>query len=145
MLYLQEHVSCRNYEQGDRPSIEYYRAAKGETWKTRLNDNKIVFMMKGGGRVAFDQYDDRISKGMMILLPGGCDCRALAEEDTEFMVCRLKNNLQLCEHFSLEKLYNVSVEIEDKYRPLAINTPMEAYVNSLKEYITDNVRCLYFF
>ncbi|MCC8095681.1 MAG: helix-turn-helix domain-containing protein [Tannerellaceae bacterium] len=145
MLYLQEHVSCRNYEQSDTPTIQYFRAARGESWKSHLNDNKIIFMIEGEVWICFDQFDEKITRGMMIVLPGGCDCRALAEKDASFMVCRLRNNLQLCEHFSLEKLYKSTTGIGEKHAPLLINAPLKVYIYSLKEYISDDIRCIYFF
>ncbi|MCC8154948.1 MAG: hypothetical protein LIP01_12565 [Tannerellaceae bacterium] len=106
MLYVDEHKICRNYEKDGRPTMEYKRASKGEHIESVFTENKIVFMLEGLLSVVCGNFDDCLKKGHMLVVPGGTPYVVDVLEKASYIICRIKNNLHLCEEFSLEKLFH---------------------------------------
>ncbi len=145
MLYLNEHRICRNYQEHPKPMIECREIAKGETLASKLTENKIFFILKGIIFLSYGSYQDTLSKGFFIVVPGGNDYTISVLEDTYIVICRLKNNLQLCEQYSIEKLFTGQNDQFVDCSPLQMKGPMELYVNHLIKYLEDGIRCIYLF
>jgi len=147
LLYAQEHLSCYNYEKGDRPTIEKLSLKKGEIWNVFPLDNKAIFIMDGSLLFSFGDVTDKvIHTGKMMLLPAGSQFTSVAEEDSVFIVMRLHNTKQLCDCFSLDALMK---EKGKNFKPdlyfLDINERVQPFLSFLDTCMSDGLRCTYYF
>lgn len=147
LLYTQEHLTCFNYEKGERPTIERISLKKGLFWRIFPIDNKVIFVLKGSLHFSYGEIVNKtIPSGKMMLLPAGSQCIAHSDEDSEIIIMRLHNTRQLCDCFSLDALLR-----EDKgdFIPgiyfLDINERVEPFLSFLDTCMTDGLRCTYYF
>lgn len=147
LLYAQEHLSCYNYEKGNRPTIEKVTLKEGQQWNVFPIDNKSIFILEGSLSFSFGEIlDKEIPSGKMMLLPAGSQFKSVALEDSVFLVIRLHNTKQLCDCFSLDTL----LKEEDKnYVPdlyfLDINERVESFISFLDICMSDGLKCTYYF
>ncbi len=147
LLYAQEHLSCYNYEKGNRPTIEKVTLKEGQQWNVFPIDNKSIFILEGSLSFSFGEIlDKEIPNGKMMLLPAGSQFKSVALEDSVFLVIRLHNTKQLCDCFSLDTL----LKEEDKnYVPdlyfLDINERVELFISFLDTCMSDGLKCTYYF
>ncbi|MFV0420534.1 MAG: helix-turn-helix domain-containing protein [Dysgonomonas sp.] len=147
LLYAQEHLSCYNYEKGDRPTIEKISLEQGKKWKIFPLANKVIFIVKGVLHLSFgDTLDKEITAGKMLLLPAGSQYSSQAIEDCDFLVMRLHNTKRLCDCFSLDLLLQ---EEKNNFKPgiyfLDINERVETFLSFLITCMIDGLKCTYYF
>lgn len=105
LLYLNEHLSCLNYEKGSRPVIEVSSIGKGNLWKIDTRETKIIFITEGIIKISFGEIIDKIvSEGKIILIPPGSKLKIEAEKSASITIFRLRLHARLCERYSLEQL-----------------------------------------
>lgn len=101
--------------------------------------------MKGEFCVNCGGYDDSFPEGHLMVIPAGTPYVVTAREDTEYIICRVCNNLHLCEEFSLEKLFHEEDTNDYECRSLPFCEAMQYYVEMVYQYLQDGIRCRWFF
>lgn len=149
LLYAHEHLSCFNYERGDRPTIERKSLVKEQHWDAFPIENKAIFVTKGKLSFSFgDVLDREIPAGKILLLPAGSHYKSKAVEDSELLVMRLHNTKRLCDCFSLEQLLQEEkggeLSISDIFF-LDINERVDSFLKFLDTCMTDGLKCTYYF
>ncbi|MDR0823493.1 MAG: AraC family transcriptional regulator [Prevotella sp.] len=147
LLYKQEHLTCYNYEKGERPTIEKISIKKGQTWDIFSIDNKAIFTVEGSLVLSFGyNINKNIAKNKITLIPAGSHLQSRAQEDTTLIVIRLHNTKSLCDCFSLDLLLRSE---KKKQKPelfsLDFNERIESYLSFLNTCISDGLKCTYFF
>jgi AraC-like DNA-binding protein/quercetin dioxygenase-like cupin family protein len=147
LLYPQEHLTCYNYEKGERPTIEKVGIKKGQKWELFSIDNKAFFVLNGSLRFSFGEFSGRsIIAGKIMLIPSGSQMVFRAEEDCVFIIIRLHDTKHLCDCFSLDVLLR---EKTDGFEPdlyyLDINERVESFLSFLDICMTDGLKCTYYF
>ncbi|NDV96645.1 AraC family transcriptional regulator [Dysgonomonas sp. 521] len=147
LLYKHEHLTCYNYEKGERPTIEKVSIKRGQSWNISSIENKVIFMLKGYLVFSFaDIVDKGIHEGKMMLIPAGSHLKSQAQEDATFVVIRLHNTKHLCDCFSLDLLLK-----EENKGPkpglhyLDINERVESFLSFLDTCMSDGLKCTYYF
>lgn len=147
LLYAHEHLSCYNYEKGERPTIEKKILDMSQRWNIFSINNKAVFILKGTLEFSFNGFTNRtITEGKMMLLPAGSEFISHAKEECCILVIRLHNTKQLCDCFSLDILLR---EEKHGFKPdlhfLDINERVESYISFLDTCMLDGLKCTYYF
>lgn len=146
LLYINEHLSCLNYEGGSSPTIEIKNILKRKLWKTEAQVAKIIFITKGAIKISFGDIEEEIQQGKIILIPPATKLKILAKEDTCITIFRLRVQIRLCDRYSLEQLLrDENINTVKKQNFLDINPIMSGYINMLNTCIIDQLRCIYFF
>ena len=147
LLYKQEHLTCYNYEKGNRPTIEKVSIKKEQLWNLFSIDNKAIFMLKGTLNFSFgDIIDECITENKMMLVPAGSQLQCQAIKDCTFIVIRLHNTKQLCDCFSLDLLLREdNKDIRPGIHFLDINERVELYLSFLDTCMSDGLKCTYYF
>lgn len=145
-LYPHEHLSCFNYEKGNRPVFDKLKLDKGQTLNVFSEDNVIVFILEGSIGFSFGEYLDRtISKGQMMVLPAGIHLLSNAIEDSIFIVVRLLSSKQLCDCYSLDMLLHKK---DDNFIPglyyLDIKERLSTCLSFTSECVEDGLRCIFY-
>lgn len=150
LLYAEEHCSCFNYEGGEGRAIEVKYLKKGDTWNQTSKHHKIVFVLNGLLRYDLgDVTGQYLSKSKMLLYPSDVEFEIQALNDSEVIIIRLPVTEQLCDVYSFEKLLTEKIQyrddIEDQSSILDINERMGLFLEMLRDYVAEGLRCTYFF
>lgn len=148
LLYPQEHFSCYNFEQGDKPVIQALSLENGKRIGLSTIDNKLIFVLDGSLEFIFkSSLPQIISRGQFMLLPAGSVLSATAKGDLRIIILRIRSQIRLCDTFSIEKL--LDVDFHDSLKGgmyfLDINERVEYFLAGLQNYINDGLRCYYFY
>lgn len=146
LLYPEEHIHCFNYSKGNGPAIEYVKISQGEKWDILSAYNKILFLLDGKLSYSFNEYQNKIiTEKKAMTLPSNAHIKVEAFEDSYFIIFRLRTKVQLCDTYSLDKLISDNDNIANNIGYLDIDERMEGYLKLLNTYITDGLKCIYFF
>ena len=144
---IEEHLTCYCYDSGDKPLIEVRKCKQMETGEISLTCPEIVFVLKG--KLRFTMYNDQSKEvsNKVILLPANNKILFKAIAGSIVLILRLKEHIQLCETFNIERLdrYIKSVGKPDMASIIAINSRLQHFANSLIDTLEDGLKCLYYF
>lgn len=148
-LYSNEHCSCFNYEKSEGGAIQIRTFKKNERWYEVSKYHKIVFLLKGQIKYNLGiDSENFLTGGNMFLFPSDIELNLTTLEDSDIIVVRLPISEQLCDVYSFEKLLKEShsnAKMDNGYHTLSINERMDIFLELLNAYITEGLRCTYFF
>ncbi len=147
LLYTYEHLSCYNYEKGERPTIEKITLEEDQSWEIFSIDNKALLMIEGSMSFSFgDVLDKTLPHGKIMMLPAGSNLKCRACEASKFIVLRLHNTKQLCDCFPLDILLKEQVaDFKPGLHFLDINERTSLFVSFLDTCMSDGLKCTYYF
>lgn len=147
LLYKQEHLTCYNYEKGNRPTIEKISLLDGQSWNIFSVENKVIFIIEGSLSFSLDELNNQtISEKKMVMIPAGCHFNSKADRDTTLIIIRLHNTKMLCDCFSLDLLLKEkNEEFEPGLHYLTINERVDSYLTFLNTCMSEGLKCTYYF
>lgn len=150
LLYVKEHLTCHNYDGGGRPVVEVVRIDPAKPCVLGVVEPEIVILLNGDIDISFERVENgRMSAGEMVVLPPCSRVVIKSVAFAELLVFRLRTNTQLCDRYSLEKLYEETdydvKGFEDNLNTLRVNQKVVDFVRTLAESIGEGLRCIYFF
>ena len=75
LLYVNEHLTCFNYDGGERPAVESVRFDSAKPCVVEVVEPEIVILLNGGINISFEKVrNGRIAAGEMVVLPP-CDVK----------------------------------------------------------------------
>jgi len=145
---IEEHLTCYCYDSNDKPLIEVRKFKQMETGEISLSCHEIVFVLKG--KLRFTMYNNQcqvVSNNHIILLPAHNKMFFKAIAGSMILILRLKEDIQLCQTFNLERLdrYIKSVEKTNIVSTIEINARLKPFAHSLINTWEDGLKCLYYF
>lgn len=148
LLYPSEHINCVNYDNGEKALIKILSLRVGDKAEEIYTSLvKIICIIEGSAIVSFADFEnERIGARQMMVLPAGSSLTIKAEEDLKMLVFRVDERLQLCDTYSLEKLFkNEPKKNNDHIDFLSVDIRLDAFISSLIQYYEDGLRCHSFF
>ncbi|MCC8095019.1 MAG: AraC family transcriptional regulator [Tannerellaceae bacterium] len=142
LLYVKEHLNCKNYVSDFHIGFNYEERKAGEELDSEDEYfHYIVFLLKGELEVSTREYAKRrFSQGEMIFIPQNAEPRGVAITDVKFLVLSFDNQFSLCDQLTLDSL-RVYPESEDPFVKLPIRSPMQMVIDSLIFYHEHKIRC----
>ncbi len=146
LLYPQEHFSCFNYEKGQNAQLEILERSAGQAFVRNLVDTEIVFLISGKFLLSYGKLvKEEITEGKIMLFPPGSHVQAEVVEDVHFIICRIRDVVQLCECMSLERLHNEAGAIPEGFHMLDTNDRVSRFIELFVDCVDDGLRCTYYF
>jgi len=146
LFYPREHFACYNYEKGQNAHLEILKCPKGSGFERNLVDTELVFLIEGKFSLSYGKLiDNEISAGKIMFFPPGSRIRAEALENVHFIICRVRDVVQLCECMSFERLHNETGSLREGFHMLDINNRIGKYIELLVECVNDGLKCTYYF
>lgn len=134
LLYQQEHFSCYNYEKEQNARLEILNRPAGFILERNLIDTEIVFLIKGRFKLSYGKLVNKeITEGKMMLFPPGSHIVAEVIEDVHFIICRLRDVVQLCECMSLERLHKETECDSGDFYMLDMNDRINKFIAGFKK------------
>lgn len=147
ILYAQEHLSCYNYATLAESFFTVVSLKKEEVLERKsLSVALLVFVTSGSMEVStIGCLDKRIGAGQFFLLTKGASCRGVVREDTVLLVCRLSNELKLCNRYSFQQLASyVPKGYTYEFLTLDFTHRITDFVRMLMEALNDGLGCVHF-
>ncbi len=117
LLYLEEHIACKNYLTGDRALFETIKLEAGKLFiRESMDRSALVFLLSGKIRISTKNVVNReIEAGKMFLVTAGDSFYGRAITDVILLRCSFTQEIALCNKFALKKLqrYASCEESED--------------------------------
>lgn len=151
ILYEEEHLSCPNYDSGDRPLIEEKYIEAGKSWQVQPLVNKIIFILEGKIEYSVSQLQDCVAhKGNIFFLPANQNLYCHAPTETHILVVRLYEQIQICDCFRLEDLKQIDSQIGKRKKTcegffaLKANSEIKKYLEVFLLCHRGGLRCRYY-
>jgi len=145
---VEEHLSCYCYSDDEKPSIEVRKISEIENNNISLLFNEIIFVIKGTLRVSMqDDHIINVNHGRMIFLPANKIIHTKALAGSMFLILRIKDDIQLCHTFNLNRLRKHFDKNEKpvKIETLEANTYFKKYAKLLVNTFDDGLKCRFYF
>ena len=145
---VEEHLSCYCYDNDEKPMVEVRKISQTETKNNSFFFNEIVFVLRGKVRFAMlNNLSVDVTKGCLIFLPANNIMHYKAFAGSMVLILRLKDEIQLCHTFNLNRLSS-NIKIIDKPETIEIikiNTCLKYFAKGLVEALEDGLKCQYYF
>ena len=150
LLYANEHLTCYNYDGGCRPAVESVRIDSTKPCVVGVVEPEIVILLDGNMNISFEKVQNgKMIAGEMVVLPPCSRVAITSDSNADLLVFRLRTNTQLCDRYSLEKLYEethyATKDSEDSLNTLKVNEKIGEFARSLAKSVSEGLRCMYFF
>jgi len=143
---INRHLSCSNYENGNRPSVESVTLKKGQEIKKDILECEMVFVRKGYFYISYQKINRQVvSCGEVILLPPACNFTIEAREDTHIVLFRINTSMSLCHSFAIERLFTKEYKPKDEVCFLKINERIDAFLDLFCDCLGDGLKCSHYF
>ena len=147
LLNKEEHLNCYLYDTQVDSIIVHLDKIKGETFLLNKIHSQIVFLLKGKINFSYEyKVDNVLDAGTFLMFPIGYEHLMNVVEDSDIIIVNMHNEINFCNHFPLEILYelNKNVESENSTYPLKINEVISNYLDTVVQSISDGLKCAYF-
>ena len=106
LLYLEEHIACKNYLIGDRALFEIIKLETGKLFiRESVGRSTLVFLLSGKIRISTRNVVNReVEAGKMFLVATGDSFYGRAVTDVTLLRCSFTQEIALCNKFALKKL-----------------------------------------
>lgn len=146
LLYSFEHRHCLSYDNNASPVAEALHFRKGVNEDLDITHTTIIFIMDGRIHLHYENVCGmEMRSGQIMLFPVGINVHIEPQKDTLIFVLRIKNEIHICDKFSLENLFSQTDSINIQHAPLLINKKIEQYLDHFTDCIKDGLRCCRYF
>ena len=145
---VEEHLACLCYSNVDKPQIEVLNNTQIATEEISLVFNEIVFVLKGTLRITMQHnFFLEAAGGRLVFLPANSKILCHASAGCTILILRIKDDIQLCHTFNLNRLKNHADKHEKtvNFETMEINARLKYFAKGLVDTYEDGLRCRYFF
>ena len=143
LLYINEHLQCKNYLSDDKCTFSKYRLNKGELININsLNQYLFVFLLSGNLELSHtDGRKIKLEAGKMYSL--GFDPSILVNslKDSLIILLAFDRPQILCDEFNLIGLNKYLPKEDSPVRSLPIKEQMTGFLNTMQMYLDNKMLC----
>ena len=147
-LNIAEHLNCYLYNNQNTPLITYEEKKGGETFVHNAIVNQMIFLLRGKAKFSYIEVNNLFEAGSFLIFPGGRKYTVTTEEDCAVVVIRLHSNINFCNHFPFEMLYELSEKSlsGNSTHPymLKTNEMISGYLDNVVKSLSDGLKCAHF-
>jgi len=142
-MCTEKHGDC--YEYKNEPFI-LYEEKQGEIFVPRQDYDQLFFLLKGKVQCNFRRWQNDLDTGYFMLFPRKTDCIMTAEECSKFVVVKMHHNMNFCNRFSRELLFNIKNKATsvDTLHVLKYNEIIAQWLQGIVKITTNSLKCSYY-
>ena len=109
-----------------------------------MQDTEILFVLDGAFRLSgHGMTSIRLANDDMLLLPVGYKYIVQTEKDSRLMICKIPPGVELCDTYSLNKLYEEKYKIKERgdFATIRMNERVWTFVEHTLACIGDGLKC----
>ncbi|MDH6305736.1 AraC-like DNA-binding protein [Parabacteroides sp. PF5-5] len=142
LLYVQEHLACKNYVSDYHIGFSYREIKKGEV--LRLEDkyfNYLLFLLEGEVMFSCNEFRNHLCQGgEMILVAQDSEAQGEAVSDLKYLLLSFDNQFTLCDQLALEALQSYEKK-PPVFNKMEIRSPLQTVLDSMMFYIENKIQC----
>jgi AraC-like DNA-binding protein len=146
LLYVQEHLSCKNYVSDFHIGFSYQEVKEGEN--LRLSNkyfNYFIFLLEGEVMVSCNEFRNHLCHGgETIFIVQDSDSVAEAITDVKYILLSFDNQFTLCDRLALESL-STNNKRPPVFNKIDIRPPLRAVLDSVLFYLEYKIQCKHLF
>lgn len=146
LLYIQEHMSCRNYREKVENGFKYIEFKKDEViLEKETLWNHLLFFIEGECVINYNQFKDRkFQAGSIVLIPKMAMTKIEVTAGTRLLSLSFSIPLNLCDKFALQSLTEICSKLEYNFEPLAIRYPLHPFLDLVTYCLIQKMGCGHF-
>lgn len=146
LLYIQEHLSCRNYREKQENGFKYIEFEKNEViLEKEIIWNHIVFLIEGECVINYNQFKDRkFEAGSIILLPKTATVKIEVTAGSRLLSLSFGIPLNLCDKFALQSLTELCSKFDYNFEPIDIRYPLPPFLELVTHCLKQKMDCGHF-
>ena len=144
LFCLNEHTSCYNYARCVQEGFRYYTFDKGLEHEEELQNDCILFVLKGSLRFSYNEFQFTISAGKMVFVCRESLFSTYSLEKCEVVVALFEGGVWPCQKISFSELSYLRDIIEYRMEPLEIKDRLYRFLELLECYLKDGANCIQF-
>lgn len=146
LLYVQEHLSCRNYFEKVENGFKYVEFLHDEMILDKeILWNHLLFVLEGECVINCNLFKDRIFQaGKMILLPKMAMAEIKVMSGTRLLSLSFDIPLNVCDKFVLQSLTGMCEKLKYNFEPLDIRYPLPPYLEIVTYCLVNKMSCGHF-
>ena len=152
LLYVEEHLDCYLYDNPNDPIIRFYEKEKGEETFFKSTHNQLIFLLEGEIRCSSAYCVNQVFEaGTFFLLPckGNHTMKMEAEEKSKFIMVRMHQTINFCNHFPLTMLSKFGtspkkMNNKPSLYSLRANEIVDDWMKSVAMSTSVGLKCIYF-
>jgi AraC-like DNA-binding protein len=146
LLYIQEHLSCKNYVSDFHIGFSCKEAKEGE--KLHVIEkffNYIIFLIEGELMVSCNEFRNHLCQtNEMVFIPQDSEVEAEALTDIKYILLSFDNQFTLCDRLALEAL-PVNEKRMHVFNKTEIRPPLRSVLDSVMFYLDHKIQCRHLF
>ena len=145
---MKEHFNCYCSDNSEKPLIEVKKIRNLSSGEVVFSCNEIVFLLEGRLRLTLrDNPGGELLKGQIAFFSTGDKLIYKALAKSRILIIRLEEEIQLCNSFSLERLYSLVhiTEEPEIFVSLETNIRLQDFIQGIIDILADGFRCRIFF
>jgi AraC-like DNA-binding protein len=142
LLYIEEHLRCKNYVSDFHIGFDYKEVKKGEGFHSdEKYFNNIIFLLEGEAAISCNEFRNQECRGgEMIFVAQDSAIRAKALTDVRYMLLSFDNQFTLCDQLALESLQDFDSR-PPVFNKLEIRSPLLSVLESVVFYLGYKIQC----
>lgn len=155
LLYSQEHQNCDNYKSEAPSPVQLMGCETGEIIDLSGSENHVIFVITGKigigspslneARLTVENARPEVAAKHLFLVAPGSEMSAFAIEKSTLLICKLGSIIQICDQYSLAKLYTEVGYNTSGLSLLPFNERIETYLAGFIPCIEDGIMCSHYF
>lgn len=142
LLYVQEHLTCKNYVSDFHIGFNSKELKQGETLE--LEDkyfNYLIFILEGEMMMSCNEFRNHLCVGgEMVFVSQDSTASGEAVTDVKYMQLSFDNQFTLCDQLALESLQDFDKK-PAVFNKIDIRTPLLSVLESVQFYLRHKILC----
>ncbi|MCC8155189.1 MAG: AraC family transcriptional regulator, partial [Tannerellaceae bacterium] len=140
LLYIEEHLACKNYVSDFNIGFNHIHAKAGDTLDLDDKDsNFLLFVLEGEMVFSSNVYNNlQVPGGQVLFAAQDTKLHGECITDSNYLILSFDNQFTLCDQLALEALLPF---IEEPSYTLDIRPPMQMVIDSVTFFLSHKIQC----
>lgn len=143
IFYLKEHVSCQCYTRYIQEGFTLHMMKKGETIEERLSHDCILFVLKGGLHIFYNEFEFLLPAEKMVCFCRERVCRLYCMEECTLVIAQFEHSVSACDKLSFARLSALGIQIPNKAGLLPIRRELMMFLDLVFIYLEAKANCIH--
>lgn len=142
LLYVQEHLSCKNYVSDFHIGFSYHEMKEGKNLPfTDKYFNYFIFLLEGEIMISCNEFRNHLCKeGEMVFIAQDSDSASETLTDVKYVLLSFDNQFTLCDQLAVESLQSNNKK-PLVFNKLDIRPPLRLVLDSVLFYLEHKIQC----
>ena len=143
LLYIEEHLSCRNYMTTIETGFKYLELDEiTEFEEEDTNKNYLLFLLQGDFSISCNQFHNKpFHAGEMILIPRSSRLKGAAQAGSSLLSMFFDIPENSCDKLMLQSLSDICDSTDYNFEPVGIRYPLTPFLDTLIFCIKNGMSC----